>query len=191
MLTRLLGGSLRSMKPKVRNGLVFLALRLVAGVPSHRFRVGVYRRFGMTIGSSAHLYGGLEVRDPHLITIAESVIVGHDVILDGRGGLRIDQNVNLSSQSAIWTMTHDPQSSTFAAVTGAVVVGRDAWLGFRCTVLPGVTIGEGAVVATGAVVTKDVAPYAIVAGVPARQVGTRACEIAYDLGTPDNYLAFV
>jgi acetyltransferase-like isoleucine patch superfamily enzyme len=54
-----------------------------------------------------------------------------------------------------------------------VVIGADVWLGARAVVLPGVTIGEGAIVGAGAVVTKDVPPYAIVAGVPARQMGER------------------
>jgi acetyltransferase-like isoleucine patch superfamily enzyme len=173
-----------------QNGVIFLVLDMVSRVPSHGFRVWAYRLFGMKIGDTAHIYGGLEVREPHRVSIANSVIVGHDVILDGRGGLRIEENVNLSSQTAIWTMTHDPQSSTFLATTGQVTIGRDAWLGFRCTVLPGITIGEGAVVASGAVVTKDVAPYAIVAGVPAKQVGTRNCTIDYDLGASGNHLAF-
>jgi acetyltransferase-like isoleucine patch superfamily enzyme len=51
-----------------------------------------------------------------------------------------------------------------------IVVGTGAWLGARVTVLPGVTIGDGAVVAAGAVVTRDVAPHTVVAGVPARHL---------------------
>jgi phosphonate metabolism protein (transferase hexapeptide repeat family) len=54
-----------------------------------------------------------------------------------------------------------------------VVVGNDVWFGHGATVLPGVTIGDGAVIAAGAVVTKDVAPYTIVGGVPARQIKRR------------------
>ena len=62
-------------------------------------------------------------------------------------------------------------------------IGDWAWLSFRSTILPGVTIGEGAVVAAGAVVTRDVPPYAIVAGIPARVVGERPRELDYDLNT--------
>jgi acetyltransferase-like isoleucine patch superfamily enzyme len=191
MLKRLAGFALAAVPAKLQAGLIFLVLAKVAKVPSHRFRCTVYRSFGMKIGPTAHVYGGLEVREPHRVSIGNGVIVGHDVILDGRGGLSVESNVNISSQTAIWTMTHDPQSSTFEATTAPVVVEKHAWLGFRCTVLPGVRIGEGAVVASGAIVTKDVAPYAIVAGVPARQVGTRSCPIEYDLGATNNPLAFV
>ena len=62
-------------------------------------------------------------------------------------------------------------------------IGDRAWLSFRATILPGVSVGEGAVVAAGAVVTSDVPPYAIVAGVPARVVGERSPrELSYELG---------
>jgi acetyltransferase-like isoleucine patch superfamily enzyme len=187
---RTVGALLRRVPGNLYGGLIFLILESVSRFPSHTFRLFAYRSFGMTVGPSAHIYRGLEVREPHQVSIGANTIVGHNVILDGRGILSIGENVNLSSQTAIWTMTHDPQSSTFAATTGQVSIGRDAWLGFRATVLPGISIGEGAVVASGSVVTKDVAPFAIVAGVPARQVGTRSCEIAYELGA-SSQLAFV
>ena len=66
---------------------------------------------------------------------------------------------------------HDP---LFPEVLAPVTVCDYAWVGSRAMILPGVTVGEGAVVAAGAVVTRDVAPYSVVAGVPARPVGTRS-----------------
>ena len=69
-----------------------------------------------------------------------------------------------------------------------VTISDYAWLSSRTTILPGVTIGEGAVVAAGAVVTKDVADHAIVAGVPARVIGTRTANLEYRLG---EYLSLV
>ena len=70
------------------------------------------------------------------------------------------------------------------AVGREVVIGDRAWLGARSMVLPGVTIGEGAVISAGAVVTRDCRPYAIYAGVPARLVGHLQTEAAPD-PTPD------
>ena len=56
---------------------------------------------------------------------------------------------------------------------GGIIIGDDVWIGYRATILDGVTIGQGAVVAAGAVVTKNVPPYAVVAGIPARVVRKR------------------
>lgn len=144
----------------------------------------------MTIGERAHIYGGLEVREPQNVEIGNATIVGHNVILDGRSGIKIGPNVNLSSEVSIWTLQHDPQSPTFGTRGGQVVVDKNAWLSFRCTVLPGVHIGEGAVVAAGSIVTKDVEPFAIVAGIPARTIGVRTRDLRYDLAA-DGHLSFV
>jgi acetyltransferase-like isoleucine patch superfamily enzyme len=114
------------------------------------------------------------------VTIGDGSVIGFDAILDGRGGLTIGRNVNLSSEVAIWTAQHDHRSPTFAARCAPVTIGDRAWLSFRTTILPGVTIGDGAVVAAGAVVTTDVPPFAIVGGIPARIIGVRTRELSYE-----------
>jgi maltose O-acetyltransferase len=77
-------------------------------------------------------------------------------------------------------------SPDFAGRTAPVVIEDFAWLGSRAMVLPGVTVGKGAVVAAGAVVTRDVPPYAIVGGVPARVIGERerGLDYAFDYFRP-------
>jgi len=137
---------------------------------------------GMHIGRDVKLYRWREVRCGRRISIGDGSIIGLWSTLDGRGGISIGRNVNLSSEVALWTVEHDPNSASFEARASGIEIGDRAWLSFRTTVLPGVAIGEGAVVAAGAVVTKDVAPYAIVGGIPARQIGVRNHELAYDLG---------
>jgi acetyltransferase-like isoleucine patch superfamily enzyme len=146
----------------------------VAHFPVRKARHAVYRRMGVRLGRGARVHRGVEIRDPAQIEIGEGSVIGFDAILDGRRGIRIGRQVNISSAAAIWTMEHDPNDPNFGAHGAPVVIGDRAWLSFRCVVLPGVTVGEGAVVAAGAVVTRDVAPYAIVAGVPARVVGERS-----------------
>lgn len=128
-----------------------------------------------------HFYGGAELWSPRQIRIGARTSIGADAILDGRGGIEIGADVNLSSDVAIWTGEHDVDDPLFRANFLQVRVGDRAWLSFRCTVLPGVVIGEGAVVAAGAVVTKDVEPFTIVAGVPARPVGRRNPALRYSL----------
>ena len=150
-----------------------LATMAVGRLPSASVRAALYRLMGLRVGRETHIYGGLEIRAPGRITIGDGSVVGLNAILDGREGITIGRNVNLSSEVAIWTLQHDPQAADFGTKGGPVVIEDRAWLSFRCTVLPGVTIGEGAVVAAGSIVTKDVAPFTIVAGIPAERIGER------------------
>jgi acetyltransferase-like isoleucine patch superfamily enzyme len=146
---------------------------LVGRVPVRSFRHAAYRSMGMRLAPTACIHRGLEFRAPRNIEVGEGSVVGFDAVLDGREGIKIGCHVNLSSSVAIWTLQHDHRDPQFGSIGGSVVVGDRAWLSFRSVLLPGVSIGEGAVVAAGAVVTRDVDPYAIVAGVPARVIGKR------------------
>ncbi|NJK52359.1 MAG: hypothetical protein HC936_05170 [Leptolyngbyaceae cyanobacterium SU_3_3] len=83
----------------------------------------------------------------------------------------------------IWTAQHDLNDSGFAGVSAPVVIEDYAWISSRATILPGVTIGRGAVVAAGAVVTKSVAPFEIVGGVPAKKIGERNRDLDYQLSS--------
>ncbi len=69
------------------------------------------------------------------------------------------------------TLNHDPDPAKRAnLIPSRIVIGRDVWLGANAKVLPGVTIGDGAIVAAGAVVTKDAPPNTVVGGVPAKVI---------------------
>jgi carbonic anhydrase/acetyltransferase-like protein (isoleucine patch superfamily) len=167
-------------------GVDILGGEWVGRVPVRWLRDRLARRvLGVRLAKSAQLYRWREIRSGRRITIGAGSVVGLWATLDGRLGIEIGQHVNLSSEVAIWTQQHDPHSPTFDAVGGPVVVHDRAWLSFRCTVLPGVTIGEGAVVAAGALVTKDVEPYAIVGGVPARKIGERPRDLTYTFAKGD------
>jgi acetyltransferase-like isoleucine patch superfamily enzyme len=160
-------------------------LRLLAevgAVPSHRFRAYWYRRAGLTLGPHSSIHWRAEFYAPQTITIGDFTTIGDSAFLDGRSGLRIGANVNLGSHVSIYTRQHDPDDPDFAEVGAPVSVGDYAWLASHCIVLPGVTIGEGAVVAAGAVVTRDVAAYTMVGGVPATYIRDRARDLRYQLG---------
>jgi acetyltransferase-like isoleucine patch superfamily enzyme len=155
---------------------------VVSRLPVRKLRHLAYRRMGMRLAVHTCVHRGVEVRDAWNIEVGEGSIIGFDCILDGRSGIRIGRHVNLSSNAALWTLQHDHRDPDFGPVGGPIMIGDRAWISFRSTVLPGVTIGEGAVIAAGAVVTQDVPPFAIVAGMPARVVGERARrELAYEL----------
>ena len=96
--------------------------------------------------------------------------------------------MTISPRVTISSAGHDVQSTAFGYVSAPISIGDYAWVGINATILKGVTIGEGAVVAAGAVVTKDVEPYAIVAGVPARKIGERTQGLDYKCRMPEPFV---
>jgi acetyltransferase-like isoleucine patch superfamily enzyme len=160
--------------------ILWILLAITAYIPSRTVRNTILRLFGMKI-NHAILYGGFHIRTPSKISIDRGTIVGHGITLDGRNGIRIGKNVNFSSEVMIWTMQHDYNDSYFGAKGGPVIIEDDAWISVRAIILPGVTIGKGAVVAAGAVVTKDVEPYTVVGGIPAKKIAERNRVLKYSL----------
>jgi acetyltransferase-like isoleucine patch superfamily enzyme len=105
------------------------------------------------------------------VYIADDLLIVEE--LSDRGNLTIGDRVSIAPRVTIVTSSHPNRSRirSFAPVAkGPVIIGDDAWIGAHAVILPGVTIGRGAVVATAAVVVTDVPPLAIVAGQPARQI---------------------
>jgi maltose O-acetyltransferase len=133
----------------------------------------------MKVARGAKIEGGCVVWGPSRITIGEGAVINRSVVLDGRFPLEIGANASISVQTIILTLEHDLFSPDFASVGAPVSIGSRAFIGARAMILPGVTIGEGAAVAAGAVVTKDVEAYTIVAGVPAKPIGSRPRNLTY------------
>jgi len=161
--------------------LLYVTNHLVSQTPSYALRHLWYRRvLGIEIGRGAGLQLGLTLwfQGPGHVRrggtrIGAGTLINRDCALDTRGGLRIGRHVSISPEVAILTADHDRDRPGFPLRTRPVVIGDHVWIGMRATILPGITIGRGAVVAAGAVVTRDVAPLSVVAGVPARVIGDR------------------
>ena len=121
------------------------------------------------------------MRAPYNVLIGEGSIIGDKAMLDGLNGIIIGNNVNLSTGVWIWTEQHNPQCKYFSCIDqGAPVIIKDrAWISYRAVILPRVTVGEGAVIAAGAVVTKNVEPFTIYGGVPAKKIGNRNKDLEY------------
>jgi putative colanic acid biosynthesis acetyltransferase WcaF len=114
------------------------------------------------------------------LDIDDGAVIGWRCHLDGRGGLRIGRNVTLGPDVYLLTADHDPSDPAFGQRNSPIAVGDRAWLASRCTVLRGTTIGQGAVVAAGAVVTRDVPEFHIVGGIPAEHIGDRSRDLDYE-----------
>jgi acetyltransferase-like isoleucine patch superfamily enzyme len=153
--------------------VLYVVNNCVAKVPSRRFRLMVYRRY-YTIAEGVNILLGLKIKSLKGIHIDVISNINGNVLLDTRGGdIYIGKYVDIGYESIIWTLEHDPQSSNFKTKGGDVVVEDYVWIASRVTILPGVRIGKGAVVASGSVVTKNLEPYGIYGGVPARKIGMR------------------
>lgn len=158
-------------------------LRLVGGIPSHHLRRLFYRVDGIKIGRGSTIHMGARFYDPHNIAIGEDSIIGENAVLDGRDKLTIGNHVDIASEVMIYNSQHEVNDSNFGATTGPVVIEDYVFIGPRAIILPGVKIGRGAVIGAGAVVTRDVAEFAIVGGVPATVIGQRKNkDLHYRLG---------
>lgn len=170
-----------------RSALSMVWIHISLAVPSKHFRrffLNCHRN--VQIHESVPIYHGLEWWAGPL-SLGEGSSVGFRNHLDCRKGLEIGRNVCLASDVTIWTLHHDYNDAHFSVKGGKVTIGDYAWLCSNCIVLPGVTIGEGAVVAAGAVVNRDVAPWTVVGGVPAKPVAQREKK-EYDYRPGDYWL---
>ncbi len=157
-------------------------LNCVGCIPSHHIRRLFYRAAGVKIGKGSTIHTRAIFYDPRNIRIGKDTIIGEGVVLDGRDNLLIGDHVAFATEVMIYNAQHDIASDDFHATVAPVEIGDYVFIGPRAIILPGVKIGNGAVVAAGAVVTKDVEAYSIVGGVPARVIGERRKDLNYKLG---------
>jgi maltose O-acetyltransferase len=175
---------------KIKNRIIhyfldfeLLLLWIIGYVPFHFVRRFSYKLAGISIGKKSTIHMGARFYKPSLISIGEGTIVGDHAFLDGRAPLTIGNHTSIASQVMIYNSEHDLSNESFAAIEAPVNIGNYVFIGPRAIILPGVTIGDGAVVAAGAVVTKDVPARMIVGGVPAKEIAPRKLETyIYRLG---------
>ena len=152
-------------------------------IPSLTLRRTLYRMLGADIEHLVAVHYKTEIRAPYRLSIGRGSIIGDNAILDARNNLRIGKHVNLSSNVSIYTEQHDYRDPQFLydnKKDKAVEINDRVWIGSNVTILPGVKIGEGAVCCAGCVVTKDVASYDVVAGIPAKKINTRPQSLQYE-----------
>lgn len=156
----------------IRNFTLYFYNSVVSNLPITAIRHAFYRLL-FPVGKQSMVMWGVWIRGKR-IRIGDNCVINSRVMLDGRGAeISIGNNVDVAPYVQIWTREHDPRSPTHAGQSGPVSIGDHVWLAANAIILPGVKIGEGAVVGVGAIVTKDVPPWTIVAGNPARPIGER------------------
>lgn len=145
----------------------------LAWIPFHFIRHFFFRLGGVKLGAGSTIHTGARFYQPNNISIGKDSILGFSIFLDGRDTLKIGSHVDIASEVMIYNSEHDIHSEDMHAINAPVEIGDYVFIGPRAIIMPGVKIGNGAVVAGGAVVTKDVPAKAIVGGVPAKVIGER------------------
>jgi maltose O-acetyltransferase len=157
-----------------------LAYSISRGLPHFRFcrtRTALLRAIGLRIGKGAGILGPLDVTGSgdmtKLLRIGDLTYISGPLHMDLGAEVHIGSGVRLGHDVMLLTFDHDIGPSEYRCgrlVAAPIRIGNGVWIGSRATVLPGVSIGDGAVVAAGALVTRDVPPNTLVAGVPARSL---------------------
>lgn len=122
---------------------------------------------------------------PEKLHIGSRSHINRHCLIDARGGIQLKENVSISHNVTLCSAGHDCQTPDFKYISAPIIIEDYVWIGVNATILKGVTIGRGAVIAAGSVVTKDCEPLGIYAGVPARKIGERKDCMKYKI---DNFL---
>lgn len=152
-------------------------MAIIFALPRYRFCIYLkqllLRLQGARFGNGVVIYPGVWIAPGRNLIVGNDVDIAKDVLITTSGGVKIGDRTLIGYRSQILSANHTiPPIGEPFPISGddckEVVIEKDVWIGANCIITPGVHIGEGAVIAAGAVVTKDVEPNSIVGGVPAK-----------------------
>jgi acetyltransferase-like isoleucine patch superfamily enzyme len=173
------------IKKFLGEGLLYLTNHLVNHLPFHWLRLSFYRNImKFEIGKNSNIFLNTWFDSKTNFKMGENSVINQKCRLDNRGYITIGNNVSISAEVCILTTDHDLHSCNFMTRIRPVNIEDYVFIGTRATILPGVTLGKGSAVAVGAVVTKSIPPLTIVAGVPAKSIGSRPSELDYSASYP-------
>ena len=158
---------------------LYFTNRIVNYVPFQFVRKAWYSLVGMNLSKGCHIDMAQYFLAPNKLKIGHNSHINQGCIIDARGGITIGDNVSISHRVVLMTGSHDINTSEFDYKSSPIIIRNNSFVGVNATILQNVTIGEGAIVCAGAVVTKSVPEYTIVAGVPAKIIGYRRRDLKY------------
>ncbi len=162
--------------PKIQavvNRTLKLCAKLNTSTTTGQVRKRLSKITGTPLHKSTTVFAPFHTNFGRFIQIGKNVFINHACSFLDMGGITIEDDVLIGPRVNLVTENHPLNPADRKALIGKpIVVKRKAWIGAAATILPGITIGENAVVAAGAVVTTNVAPNTVVAGVPAKVVKT-------------------
>ncbi len=154
-------------------------LNLTYTIIPHPLRRFYLRIFGIKIGQNSCIHRGCKFFHIGKLCIGKNSVVNFGCYLDNRRGISIGNNVGIAHNTKIYTAGHNINSPLFEPNGNPVVVEDNVFIFSNVLIMPGVTIGKGAIILPGSVVTKNIPPRKIAGGNPAKIVKERTAEINY------------
>ncbi len=154
--------------------------------PAHAWRSFLLRAFGATIGSNCHIYPGAKIWAPWNLTCGDVVAVADGAIIYNPSRITLRSHATISQEVYLCGATHDYEAPEFPLISEEILVEPFAWVCARATVQPGVSVGEGAVLALGSIATRNLDPWSVYAGVPARKIKNRVMKGKQNVSTRQN-----
>lgn len=141
--------------------------------PCSPWRVLLLKAFGAQISGTPFVGSSARIKMPWHLTLEDRACLANECDVYSLGPCIVRARATVAQKAYLCAGSHDLTSEALPLVTGPIEIGADAFIGAAAMILPGVTIGEGAAIGAGSVVTKDVDPWTIVAGNPAKRIGPR------------------
>lgn len=141
---------------------------------AHNFRVMILRLFGASVHSTAHPYPKCRIWAPWNLTMAAHSCLANNVDCYNVSPVTLEEYAIVSQYSYLCSASHDCNDAAFPLFSKPITIKRQAWVAARAYVGPGVTLGEGAVAGANSCVYKNVDPWTVVGGNPARTIGRRS-----------------
>lgn len=137
-------------------------------------RNGYWKKKLKKFGNGSHIYPNVIIHVPNMVSMGDKVNIAEFVHMWGGGGIEIGNNVIIASHTVITSQTHDKEAKIFreSSIMKPIKIRDNCWIGAGAIIFPGIEIGEGSIIAAQSVVTKNVPPHSIIAGVPGQVVET-------------------
>lgn len=154
-------------------------LNLTINIIPNPLRKYYLRLFGIKIGESSSIHRRCRFFHIGNLWVGNNTTINFGCYLDNRRGIHIGNNVGIAHDTKIYTLGHDFNDPKFRTKGSAVYIKDNSFIFSNAIIMPGVTIGEGAIILSGSVVTKDVEPWTIAGGNPAKKIKERNNIIDY------------
>lgn len=154
-------------------GMVYILLFRLSPRPMHGWRNFLLRSFGAKIGKGSHIYPTARIWAPWNLQCEDHVTIAEDVVVYNPEMLTMGSHAIVSQQAYLCGATHDYEDPMFPLIAFPTTLGAYSWVCGRATVMPAINLGEGSILALGSVATKDLSPWTVYAGVPAKPMKTR------------------